>query len=313
MMKVPSIQDKSNLFGYSSAVLSAALFGSISIIAKSMLSATINPLLLSSLVYLVAAVVMTPITLNSNKKNGNIANMHSSSERKTYFYVLIIALFGAVIAPVLYFTGLEQTTASEASVLTIGEILFTVLIAQLFFGEQIRLIGYVGVILVLFALFIIIVNYNSQILNDALRINYGDLLIIASAFFWAMDNNISKIVSHKMNAAKIVQLKSLIGGSLLMAIVITLGIKINISLTQIPSIILLGTGGFAASIFFFLQSLKRIGTIKTIIIFSTSSIFGVIFSITFLHEQLQTTLLYGIPIMIFGIYLINRKNSVIAN
>ena len=125
MMKVPSIQDKSNLFGYSSAVLSAALFGSISIIAKSMLSATINPLLLSSLVYLVAAVVMTPITLNSNKKNGNIANTHSSSERKTYFYVLIIALFGAVIAPVLYFTGLEQTTASEASVLTIGEILFT--------------------------------------------------------------------------------------------------------------------------------------------------------------------------------------------
>ena len=208
--------------------------------------------------------------------------------------MVIIALFGAVIAPILYFTGLEQTTASEASVLTTGEILFTVLIARLFFGEQIRLIGYVGVILVLFALFIIIVNYNSQILNDALRINYGDFLIIASTLFWAMDNNISKIVSHKMNIAKIVQLKSLIGGLLLMAIVITLGIKINISLTQMPSIILLGAGGFAASIFFFLQSLKRIGTVKTILIFSTSSIFGVVFSIVFLHEQLQTTLLYAI-------------------
>jgi drug/metabolite transporter (DMT)-like permease len=313
MMKIPTIQNKSNFFGYSSAVLSAALFGSISTIAKSILSTTINPLLLSSLVYLVAAVVMTPITIKSNKNSRNIVNVHSSSERKTYFYVLIIALFGAVIAPILYFTGLEQTTASEASVLTIGEILFTVLIAQLFFGEQIRLIGYVGVILVLFALFIIIVNYNSQILNDALKINYGDLLIIASTLFWAMDNNISKIVSHKMNIAKIVQLKSLIAGLLLMAIVITFGIKINISLTQIPSIILLGTGGFAASIFFFLHGLKRIGTIKTILIFSTSSIFGVVFSFVFLQEQLQVTLLYAIPIMIFGIYLINRKNSVIAN
>ena len=187
---------------------------------------------------------MTPITLKGNKKSSNIVNMHSSPERKNYFYVVIIALFGAVIAPILYFTGLEQTTASEASVLSTGEILFTVLIARLFFGEQIRLIGYVGVILVLFALFIIIVNYNSQILNDALRINYGDFLIIASTLFWAMDNNISKIVSHKMNTAKIVQLKSLIGGLLLMAIVITLGIKININLTQMPSIILLGAGGF---------------------------------------------------------------------
>jgi hypothetical protein len=68
-----------------------------------------------------------------------------------------------------------------------------------------------------------------------------------------MDNNISKIVSHKMNAAKIVQLKSLIGGLLLMAIVIASGIKININLTQIQNILLLGIGGFAASIFFFLH------------------------------------------------------------
>ncbi|MGC2428010.1 MAG: hypothetical protein WA421_13315, partial [Nitrososphaeraceae archaeon] len=68
-MKIPTIQNKSNLFGYSSAVLSAALFGSISTIAKSTLSTTINPLLLSSLVYLVAAVVMTPITLKGNKKS----------------------------------------------------------------------------------------------------------------------------------------------------------------------------------------------------------------------------------------------------
>ena len=135
-MKVPSIQNKSNLFGYSSAVLSAALFGSISTISKSILSTTINPLLLSSLVYLVAAVVMTPIAIKSNKKNSNLVNMRSSSEKKNYFYVLIIALFGAVIAPILYFTGLEQTTGSEASVLSIGEILFTVLIARLFFGEQ---------------------------------------------------------------------------------------------------------------------------------------------------------------------------------
>jgi drug/metabolite transporter (DMT)-like permease len=182
-----------------------------------------------------------------------------------------------------------------------------------FFDEHIKPIDYVGVILVLIAVFMITMNYNPQIRNQIFGINYGDVLIIISTLFWAMDNNISKIVSHKMNAAKIVQLKSLIGGLLLMAIVIASGIKININLTQIPNILLLGIGGFAASIFFFLHGLKRIGTIKTILIFSTSSVFGVVFSFVFLQEKLQVTLLYAIPVMLCGIYLINRKNSVILN
>lgn len=96
--------------------------------------------------------------------------------------------------------GLEQTTASHASVLSTGEILFTVLIALLLFDEHIKPIGYVGVILVLIAVFMITMNYNPQIRNQIFGINYGDVLIIISTLFWAMDNNISKIVSHKMNA-----------------------------------------------------------------------------------------------------------------
>ena len=53
-------------FGYLFAIISAALFGSISTVAKPALSATIHPLLLSSIVYLVAAMVMTPIAYKSS-------------------------------------------------------------------------------------------------------------------------------------------------------------------------------------------------------------------------------------------------------
>lgn len=165
-MKIALIRNKSIIFGYLSAVLSAALFGSISTIAKSTLSETINPVLLSSLVYLVAAMVMTPIALNSNKSNINSINTYLFLERRDYFYVLVIALLGAVIAPILYFIGLEQTTASHASVLSTGEILFTVLIALLFFGEQIKPNGYIGVIFVLFAAFIITVNHVLTIIME---------------------------------------------------------------------------------------------------------------------------------------------------
>lgn len=296
-------------FGYLFAIISAALFGSISTIAKPALSATIHPLLLSSIVYLVAAMVMTPIAYRSNTSNDDDDSNTLFLKRKNYLYIFAIAILGAVVAPTLFFMGLEQTTASHASILSIAEIVFTALIAILFFGEQIKPIGYVGVILVLLAVFIITTAQNFQTLGSLTKITYGDLLIVASTFFWGIDNNISKIVSHKINAAKIVQLKSLIGGSLLIAIVIILGIKININLTQIPIIILLGAGGFGMSIFFFLHSLRRIGTVRSIVILSTSSIFGVIFSIAFLHEQLQVLQVAAILVMVFGIYLVNRKNN----
>jgi drug/metabolite transporter (DMT)-like permease len=103
MMKIPIIRNKSIIFGYLSAVLSAALFGSMSTIAKSTLAASTDPILLSSLVYLVAAMVMTPIAFKSNKSNINSVNTYSFLERRDYYYVLVIALLGAVIAPILFY------------------------------------------------------------------------------------------------------------------------------------------------------------------------------------------------------------------
>ena len=175
------------------------LFGSISTVAKPALSATINPLLLSSIVYLVAAMVMTPIAYKSSSSDDHDTLL---LKRKNYLYIFAIAISGAVVAPTLYFMGLEQTTASHASIVSIAEIVFTALIAILFFGDRIKPIGYVGIILVLLAVFIITTAQNFQALGSLTKINYGDLLIVASTFFWGIDNNISKIVSHKINAAK---------------------------------------------------------------------------------------------------------------
>jgi len=184
---------------------------------------------------------------------------------------------------------------------------FTVLLALLFFHEKIRFIGYIGIILIILA--VVVLTTKLQFLHLAPLVHLGDLMVISSMLFWALDNNISKIVSHRVDIAKIVQLKSLIGGSLLIFLVLIWRIQININLTQIPNIVILGVGGFAASIFFFLHSLRTIGTVKTIIIFSTSSIFGVIFAMLFLREQIGVYQIASVPLMILGIYFVIRKEK----
>jgi drug/metabolite transporter (DMT)-like permease len=73
----------------------------------------------------------------------------------------------------------------------------------------------------------------------------------------------------------------------------------------------LGVIGFAASLYFFLQSLKRINTVRTVLIFSMSSIFGLVAASVFLQEQISWYQMMAAVIMIFGIYLMNRKKSLI--
>jgi drug/metabolite transporter (DMT)-like permease len=52
-----------------------------------------------------------------------------------------------------------------------------------------------------------------------------------------------------------------------------------------------------------------LGTIRTIIIFSTSSVFGLIFAFIFLNEPVTVYQIIAVLAMPAGIYIVNRKNG----
>ena len=54
---------------------------------------------------------------------------------------------------------------------------------------------------------VIIVTTNLQFDSSLLKINIGNLLIIGATFFWGLDNNISRMLSHRIDITKIIQLK----------------------------------------------------------------------------------------------------------
>ena len=140
----------------------------------------------------------------------------------------------------------------------------------------------------------------------------GNMLIIGATIFWAIDNNISKIILQKGTPIiKIIQIKSLIGGLISFFIVLVSGITFAINLYQIPGLLLLSLGGFGGSLFLFLKGMKKIGTIKSVMIFSTSSIFGVIFAFIFLKENIELwRILLSLLTMMAGICLISKKSSI---
>lgn len=287
---------RSERIGYFFAFLAAAMFGSVSTIAKPLL-VTVNPLLLSSMVYLVSAATLTPLASRAKL---------ALPTRKDYLLILTVAISGAVIAPSLYFVGLQHASASDTAVLSNGEALFTVLLAMLFFKEKVRPMGYAAIMLILAGMFIVTTNLEFSTIFS--QIHFEDMLIISSTIFWAADNNLSRILAKKIEVAKIVQIKSAIGGTLLFAIaVFVFKVPINIEISQIFPILLLGVVGFAASLYFFLQALKRINTVRTVMIFSQFTIFGLMAASLVLNERISLYQGAAAAIMIFGVYLLNRK------
>ncbi len=295
-MTQPNI--KSTRIGYASAVLCAILVGSISTASKPVLANT-NPLMYAALVYLLASLASVPL---SYKTKGFQIRL------RDWPLILAITISGAVLAPSLFFIGLEQTTASDTTILSNSETIFTVLFALIFFKEKLRPRGYLAVALVLIG--VIIVTTNLQFSNFLSNLkNEGDLLIISSMALWALDNNMSKIASHRIDISRLVQLKGFIGGGILFIFALVAKIPVNIMPTEIPNILLVGMVGFGISLYLFLHSLKRIGTVKTMLIYSTGTVFGLMFASVFLHEKIGWYQILAIVLMLTGIYLVTKESK----
>lgn len=294
-MKVNLNKSRPLVVGYISAIIGALLFGSVSTVAKPIV-ASVNPLWLSCLVYFISGATITPV----------VKRDRYSIKTKDYLFLIITSICGGAIAPAMFFFGLKLTTAINGSLLSNGEVIFSILLALTIFGEKLNRIGYIAIALVLGG--VIIVTTNLQFDSSLLKINPGNLLIIGATIFWALDNNICRILTHRIDITKIIQLKSFIGGVILLCLTISSGISLSITSTEVPYILLLGVVGFALSLYFFLQGLRRIGTTITLLILSLSAVFGMFLAAILLHERITTFQIIAVVIMLCGIYLIYRND-----
>ena len=285
------------VIGYGSAILAAGLFGSVSTLAKPVLT-TVNPIVLSSLVYLIAGFTFIPLAQQTG---------FTKFTKRYYFLILTSAILGATVAPVMFFLGLEKTTAADTSLLANGETVFSILFALVIFKERMKPIGYLAVTLILFGVFIVTTNLE---FNDSiLRLDSGNLLVIGSTILWGLDNNIGKIITRQINVSRLIQLKALIGGFILLLSIIVFGVPFNIQPTQIISIIILGVFGFAISLYLYLHSIKRIGVVKASSILSLSAVFGLALAGVFLKETISAFQIFAIAIMLLGIHIMYTREK----
>jgi drug/metabolite transporter (DMT)-like permease len=286
------------LIGYLSVLFAAVLFGSVFSLAKVPL-ATIDPLALTAVVYTISGLALIPFAKAS----------FTFERTDDYFYVVIVTIFGGVLAPVLLMYGLQQTAASTAAILTNGEIVFTIALSSIFFGEKPHgRVGLFAVILVVIGL-IIATTEDLKALESIVQLNAGNIMILASMFMWAIDNNVSRRLTSRASPAKIAMVKSLAGGLVLIAIALALGkgsIITGIKYDMWILIIGMSVAGFGGALLLFLEGIKRIGTVKTMSMFSLTPVFGIVIAALSLGESITVFQSTATGLIILGIILIGR-------
>ncbi|MDQ4050345.1 MAG: DMT family transporter [Thermoproteota archaeon] len=284
--------------GYLSVLFAAILFGSVFSLAKVPL-ATIDPLALTALIYTISGLSLIPVARASFR-----------FERKhDYLYAVIVTVLGGILAPVFLMYGLQQTTASTAAILTNGEIVFTLALSSVFFGEKPHgRIGLFAVILIVIGL-VIATTEDMTALESVFELNPGNLMILTSMLMWAIDNNVSRRLTLKVSPAKIAMLKSFAGGLVLLGIALAMnkgdsiiGIKFEMWIL----IIVMSVSGFGGALLLFLEGIKRIGTVKTMSMFSMTPIFGIVIAALALGESVTVFQVVATGLIILGIILISR-------
>lgn len=288
------------------------LFGFTFSMAKQPLE-NVDPIVLSAIVYPISFAALIPITKSSFK----IEN------KEDFLDILVISILGGVLAPILLFYGLERIDASEAVILTNAQIIFTVLLSSLFFGEKPNgIIGYSGIIIVFVGLFVATTELDTS--GSLFKYEPGKIMIVGAMLAWAIDNNISRRLTKRSTIwpAKIAMLKFLIGGIILFGIA-TIAVEESSSsfrsrLQIIDSLLLIKPSewliiiavslfGFAGALSLLLESLKRIGTIRTMMIFSLTPIFGIVAANIVHAESISILEAIATGIIIIGIFMVSKS------
>jgi len=297
-------------WGYVGAIVSAVLFGVSSTLNKIALE-NVNPVVIAGMIYLVGGVLVFGIHLSPfYKKIISLFETPTETEtkisKKDFRILALVILSGSIIAPFMLLHGLNETTAINASLLLNTESLFTVLIGFAFLKERGTKKDYLAILLLLIGVMFITTKGEFKALTLTKEVT-GNLLIVGACLFWGIDNNLSKFLSKKRDIVIITGLKCFIGGAVLLVISVLLRVSFNIPLMSIPYILSVGAFSIAFSILLFLFALREIGSVRTGIVFSTSSLFGAVFAFMILGEAFTLIQVLAGLTMLLGVYILYKK------
>jgi drug/metabolite transporter (DMT)-like permease len=277
--------------GPGAAVLSAALFGATTPLAKYFLRDT-GPLLIAGLLYLGSGIGLSVMRLIQDRRWSP-----SGLRRGDYARLAGATISGGMFAPALLMFGLARSDAATASLLLNTEAVFSALLAWLLFREATSR----RVVLGFFAICTgcALLSWPSRLVLGGAPL--GPLCVIAACLCWGLDNNLTRNISAA-DARVIAAIKGLCAGATNTGLALSMGATFPAA-PELAGALALGFLGFGVSLVLFIVSLRHLGTARTGAYFAMSPFIGTVLAVALYRDPITAAFYLASALMAVGVWL----------
>ena len=296
--------------GFLFAILAAAFSALPNVIPKPLMNENLvdgsivpNPVMLVFVIYVVNSLLFSPFR-RSHKKTKSIKTGKMT-------LILLILLGVAEASGTLSYTfGLQETSATNASILVNSETVFAILLGIVIFKAKLSKQEMFPFILIVMGSILIPVgadiHNNNWQLSDFMM---GDLFVVLSGFFYCLDTFIAKKLSNSVKTRHIVHVMSCTGAVMALALMLLFEIPFVITLEQLSIISFVGFLGIGVTMMFFVIALRLIGIVRTVLIYSTTTVFSIVYSAFILSENITVLNIVSAGSVLFGLILLRNRIS----
>jgi drug/metabolite transporter (DMT)-like permease len=280
------------------ALFAALLFGATTPLAKLLLH-QVHPALLAGLFYLGSGIALeTLVAFKTSLPQSAKGSDDAKLSIKDLPWLVGAVFFGGMLGPLLLMLGLSKVTASTASLLLNLEAVFTIVIAGLFFHENVgRRIA--------FGLVAIVAGGALLSTGTAgfteFQLSMPSLLIAGACLCWAIDNNLTTKIAYA-DPVHTAGLKGLVAGGSNLLLALAAGVSLP-SAAPVIGAALVGAVGYGLSLSLYILALRDLGTARTSAYFAVAPFIGAILSVIFLHDHVSAQILASGFLMALGVWL----------
>jgi drug/metabolite transporter (DMT)-like permease len=262
--------------------LAAILFG-ISAPLASRLAGDMGAFTLAGLLYVGAALAVVPVAVRSLPSRSVI--------RRSRGRLATAVVVGGAVGPVLFAMGLADVPAATASLSLNLELVFTTIVAAMFFREHVDARVITGTSLVVVAGVLLGGSGTAEL-------RWGILLIAAACLCWAVDNSVTAALDE-LAPSQITLVKGVIAGGANLAI--------GLSVAPFPAggdvaaALIVGAFGYGLSITLWVAGARDLGAARGQLVFATAPFIGAVVAWTALGEEATGWQLTSLAIALVGV------------
>jgi drug/metabolite transporter (DMT)-like permease len=294
---------------YLAIVATTFAWASSLIFAKIVFTEDVGPIVFVALRYTIACPFLLVAALQQRRRNA------TESIRKHWKIIAIAGLSGPFISQIMQYIGLEMSVASDTLLLINLTPIFAVVLAAVVLDEAITVEKIAGLLLATIGAILIVMNTTPDYGTfDIFRV-VGDIIVIASTFFFAINGIAGKIAVKSVDAVSTTFYSTLIAVPFIWISALFLeDVTILFRMSAMAWIIVLWVAvvnTFLAFILYY-ESMKYIEASRVQITLNLIGVWGVLMSVLVLNETVTVFQIIGGLLTMVGVVIaqmMTKKNN----